>query len=309
LALAEPAAAPPTQTPAARAGFERMLETSLARAEKLGLDTEMKGTGPFPARMEMDLALPNFTVYRPADLSALRGTKLSVLIWGNGGCSDDGASAYKELAEIASHGFLVIAPGKPLTSPLALPGAVAPAMMKTSVKDLREALDWAFAENGRIGSPYHRRIDTAKVAVAGHSCGGMQAILMADGPRIKTLIVQNSGIVPILPDNPPLIMHDERVAGIRVPTLFVAGGESDIIWKYAVSTFQRIKSVPAFMASKDTGHGGTFKDAHGGSMARLVVNWLKWRLSGDKVSSKQFVGADCALCQDASWTVSKKNMP
>jgi len=308
-AAAQPAATPPQQMPAARAGFERMLEQAEARAAAAESGSDVRGTGPWPARLETDLALPNFTIYRPADLTGLATRKLGLVIWGNGGCSDDGASAYKELAQIASHGYLVIAPGRPLTSPLALPGTPTPALMKTTLRDLREALDWALAENGRPGSPYYRRIDPRMIAAAGHSCGGMQAILLADDPRIATLIVHNSGIVPILPDNPPLVMHAERNSGIRRPTLFLLGGESDVVWKYGMANFEAVTRAPVMLASLDTGHGGTFSQANGGEVASVAVDWLEWQLRASATAASRFRGPDCGLCRDPKWTIRKKRIP
>ena len=42
-----------------------------------------------------------------------------VLVWGNGACRADGASARQHLLEIASHAYLVIAPGKVRSGPTA----------------------------------------------------------------------------------------------------------------------------------------------------------------------------------------------
>src|SRR5262245_30017605 len=67
------------------------------------------GTGRFPAIKEEVPSLPAHVVYRPKDLTALGAMKLGVVAWGNGGCSDDGASTRLHLLEIASHGYLVIA--------------------------------------------------------------------------------------------------------------------------------------------------------------------------------------------------------
>jgi len=75
------------------------------------------GTGPYPAIIETDPTLAKHVVYRPADLAALKDRKLGVLVWGNGGCRDDGASARQHLLEIASHGYLVVAPGAILSGP------------------------------------------------------------------------------------------------------------------------------------------------------------------------------------------------
>src|SRR5262245_37007461 len=119
------------------------------------------GTGRFPARKEQVVSLPDHVVYRPADLAALGATKLGVVAWGNGGCSNDGASSRFHLLEIASHGYLVIASGQILSGPGAPPREPRPAAPqgqlpppRTKVSDLTEAVDWALAENMRAGSPY-----------------------------------------------------------------------------------------------------------------------------------------------------------
>src|ERR1022692_4254412 len=154
-----------------------------------------EGTGPFPAVMEQDPGLPTHTVYRPKDLAALRGQKLPIIAWGEGGCSNNGAFYRNFLGEIASHGFLAIAIGPPQAPPAAgNPGAQpggrgagntgrgGPA---TKSSQLIDAINWAFAENGRKDSQYYNRLDTSKVAVMGHSCGGIQALAVGADPRIK----------------------------------------------------------------------------------------------------------------------------
>lgn len=297
---------PPPQS--SMGGLEMMIRQTGARLAAANATPELTGSGPYPAMLELDLALPDATIYRPADLSRLGERKLGVLIWGNGGCSNDGASARAHLAQVASHGYLVIAPGKPLTGPVTAPGAPTPQLMRTTIQDLRRALDWALAENDRAGSPYYGRIDPAATAVAGHSCGGMLAILLADDPRIKTVIVHNSGIFPVLPDNPPLVMHDERLNGLRSPVLFILGGKSDIAWNFGVDAFTKVSSVPAVLVSREVGHGGTFSQPHGGEAAKLAIDWLEWQLRGDKSASATFVGAGCGLCSDPHWTIEKKRL-
>jgi len=292
----------------ARQGFERMISKSQEHVAKANQDPGNRGAGPYPARQEVDLALPDFSIYRPADLAPFARRKLGLVIWGNGGCSNDGASARAHLAEIASHGYLVIAPGRPLTGPLALPGAPAPAFMRTTVQDLWIALDWALAENGRRGSPYFQRLDSRMIAAAGHSCGAMQAMILADDPRIATLLIHNSAVMPVLPDNPPLVMHDERLKGLQRPTLMLLGGESDIVWRFAVSTFENITKAPVFFASRETGHDGTFAKPNGGENAQIAVAWLEWQLRGDRNASLNFLGRDCLVCSNPAWTVRKKRL-
>ena len=128
------------------------------------------GTGRFPAIKEEVTSLPAHVVYRPKDLTALGTTKLGVVAWGNGGCSDDGASTRLHLLEIASHGYLVIASGRILSGPGAPPrepragGAarVSRAQIqppRTKASDLTDAIDWALAENKR--APAARSSDSS----------------------------------------------------------------------------------------------------------------------------------------------------
>ncbi len=69
------------------------------------------GSGPYKAVMEMDAGLPDHTIYRPEDLSALNGAKLPIVVWGNGACVNAGNAFSSFLTDISSYGYLVIALG------------------------------------------------------------------------------------------------------------------------------------------------------------------------------------------------------
>ena len=120
-----------------------------------------EGTGPLPAVMEQDPGLATHTIYRPKDLTVLRGQKLPVIAWGEGGCSNNGAFYRNFLSEIASYGFLAIATGPPQQPQAAVnPGRGGPA---TKSSQLIDAINWAVAENGRRDSQYYNRLDTARL--------------------------------------------------------------------------------------------------------------------------------------------------
>ena len=68
------------------------------------------GSGPHPAIAEALDDAPGHTLYRPEHLP---GKRLPLVLWGNGGCRDNGLSASHFLREIASHGYVVIANGRP----------------------------------------------------------------------------------------------------------------------------------------------------------------------------------------------------
>lgn len=301
--------APTNNPPDNLISLDELTRVTALRIEEANGLPELTGSGPHSARLEMDLAFPDATIYRPADLTKISNSSLGVLIWGNGGCSNDGASARAHLAEIASHGYLVIAPGRALTGPYAGEGAPAPQLMKITIEHMRKALNWALDENDRAGSPYHGKLDKNAVAVAGHSCGGMLAILLGEDPRIGTVLVHNSGIFPVLPDNPPLLMHESRLNGLHTPVLIITGGESDLAKPLAEKAFESIKQLPVMLASSEVGHEGTFNHPHGGEAAKMAVHWLQWQLRNDQTAKANFTGDDCFWCTDPKWSIEKKLIP
>lgn len=275
------------------------------------------GTGRYPALKELDATLPRHVIYRPADLKALGGRKLGVLVWGNGGCIDNGASARFHLAEIASHGYLVVAPGSiqsgpgatgtPQARPLDANG-MKPAVA-TTAEDVRAGITWALAENGRKGSPYYRRIDPKMVAVAGHSCGGLQALQVAGDPRVSAVIINNSGVFAD-GSNPiaGLTVDKSLLKTLHTPVLYVLGGPGDVAYPNGTDDFRKIEHVPAMLLNLGVGHGGTFRQPNGGLVAQVSVKWLDWQLRHDDDAAKTFKGKDCGLCTDKQWTVEKKRI-
>ena len=280
---------------------------------------DLDGTGPFPATYE---SAPNglaWVVYRPKDLSAAASKrKLGVYIWGNGGCSGDSVREGRfHLTEIASYGYVAMAPGRLLSGPRA-PSisaqdrekiASAPENRATAEKMIA-ALDWILAENKRQGSPYFAIIDPARVAIAGNSCGGLIALKTALDPRAKTLIMENSGLLvggdtrvtPSVP-NPK-----EELAKLHTPVLYIVGGPDDAAQPNALDDFKRIKHVPVFLADQPgAGHIGLFMEPRG-EATKLELDWLKWQFDGDRVAARTFVGTECTLCTDFRWVVYRKQI-
>lgn len=281
-------------------------------AEEMNRRPDNIGTGAYPAMKEEVASLPAHVVYRPSNLAALGNQKLGVVAWGNGGCSPDGASSRFHLLELASHGYLVIASGKILSGPGAPPREEGQAPQRTSETDLITALDWALAENTRQGSPYFGRIDPEQVAVAGFSCGGIQALSVAADPRIATLVLMNTGILNEQPANPlggmlPLTKDD--LLKIHTPAIYILGGDTDIAYVNGMDDFKRIEHVPVAAANLlGAGHGGTYSHENGGVAAQVAVNWLDWQLRGDAEAGRMFVGENCGLCTDAAWAYEAKNL-
>ena len=263
------------------------------------------GTGPYKVLMLEDPSLEAHTIFAPQDLAPFgKKNPLPVLVWGNGACTNSPWEHYKFLNEIASHGFLVIATGyipmeeKPYRGP-----------MSTSAQQI-ESIDWAIAQNADKDSPYYGRIDVENIAAAGMSCGGLQTLDNATDPRLKTIMICNSGLfinpgtaVPNMP-----MPNKERLQEITVPVIYILGGPEDIAYENGMDDFHRLVKVPAFAANYPVGHGGTYRQEHGGEFTVPALAWLQWRLKGDQEAAKLFQGADCGLANREGWTVEKNGL-
>ena len=263
------------------------------------------GTGPYKVLMLEDPSLEAHTIFAPQDLAPFgKKNPLPVLVWGNGACTNSPWEHYKFLNEIASYGFLVIATGyipmedKPYRGP-----------MSTSAQQI-ESIDWAIAQNADKNSPYYGRIDVEHIAAAGMSCGGLQTLDNATDPRLTTIMICNSGLfinpgtaVPNMP-----MPAKERLQEITVPVIYILGGPEDIAYENGMDDFHRLVKVPAFAANYPVGHGGTYRQPHGGEFTVPALAWLQWQLKGDKEAAKLFVGADPALANREGWTVEKNGL-
>jgi dienelactone hydrolase len=307
-----PAAGVPAQPDAAvQAAMQRDREARNSRPDS-------PGTGPYAATYDEDPSLPKHVVFHPIDLDALFQQKLGVLVWGNGGCQADGAAVRLHLADIASYGYLVIAPGSIQSGPRAKAGAggAPPARPPggalpppaTTTDDVRAGLDWALAENTRKGSRYFGRIDPRFVAVAGYSCGGLQALQLATSDaRIHAVVIQNSGLFP---DGrtpiPNLAVSKSQLGRLHTPIIYIIGNKTDIAYDNAQDDFSRIGAVPALLASyQHAGHEGTYGQPHGGPAAAVATRWLQWQLRGDTRAARMFTGDDCGLCKDKNWAIQR----
>ena len=261
------------------------------------------GTGEYKAIMISEPSLATHTVFRPQDLSAFgKKDKLPVIAWGNGACANSPWEHINFLNEVASHGFLVIAIG-----PMPAEGEQGGGRSQSS--QLTDAIDWAIAQNNDKNSPYYKKNDVKNIAVSGMSCGGLQTLEMAPDPRVTTVVVCNSGVLPMpnggMPGMPAVKKEDLKK--LHTPTLYLLGGESDIAYNNGMDDYKRINHVPVFVANLDVGHGGTYREPHGGEFAKVATAWYQWQMKGDKEASKMFVGDDCGLCNDAEWKYEFKN--
>ena len=265
------------------------------------------GTGPYKIVMTEAEGLPEHTVFVPQDLSVFNAQHpLPVLVWGNGACANSPFEHMNFLNEIASHGYLVLATG---IIPMTDEWYRGP--MSKSEQQI-ESIDWAYAQNADPKSPFYQKIDLKNLCVAGMSCGGLQTLFNCADPRIKALMICNSGLfnqqnagqaVGGMPMPPK-----EKLNEIHTPIIYILGGSEDIAYGNGMDDFHRISHVPAAALNFPVGHGGTYRQPHGGEFTIAPLAWLDWQLKGDKEAAKMLTGPDCGLLKREGWTIEKNDL-
>jgi hypothetical protein len=279
------------------------------------------GSGPYPAVMETDPSLPTHTIYRPKDLDPFVGIRrLPIVAFGNGACANIGSLYRIFLTELASQGFLVIAIGPigadmsemsmppPPPANASAPGArpkLPPVESKSS--QLIDAVDWALKQEGEPHSKLGGKLSIHKIALMGHSCGGIQALEMSSDPRVGTTVVLNSGLFAGPSPIEGLDVPETHLQNLHAPVIYLIGGPSDVAYQPAEHNFPTIK-VPVFKGNLDVGHRATYVQSNGGVFGKVVGDWLKWQLLGDHVAGTQFAGKNCGLCIDSKWQIERKGI-
>lgn len=276
------------------------------------------GSGPTPAIAESWNDAPGYTVYRPARLPRAR---MPLVLWGNGGCRDNGLSASHFLREIASHGYVVIANGSareesPVLDQLPVADAPPPGSPPratpddTTVAQYLAAIDWVQTARKGARSRWAGRIDLTRIAAMGHSCGGLQALAAGADPRIATVVAFNSGVYNRMGTGLSGVrITKDDLKKLHTPVAYFIGGPADIAFANAADDVARLSHVPVLGANLPVGHGGTFRLAGGGDWGRAATAWLDWQLKGDAAAAKWFVGRDCRLCTTFGWTITRKQFP
>ena len=268
---------------------------------------ENGGSGPYKAVIVEEDWLRDYTIVRPEKLRATAQIEgpLPVLLFGLGGCTRDAEYFYSYMTHIASFGYIVVSNG--------IWNAQGKATATNDDEKVREAnellsvLDHLAGQNRRKKSEYYQSVDTENVAVAGMSCGGMQALYLATrgDTRIRATIALDSGLF-IENTSHSNFVRKEALKDLSAPVLYLLGGESDIAYENGVDDFRIIDRVPVALASVDVGHGGTFWQPGGGGMAVLSRYWLDWLMKGRTEYENMFRFAQLPDYFDG-WYMTSKN--
>lgn len=253
------------------------------------------GTGPHDVVIETnsDEGIRCGTIFRPADLGGTE--KYPILVWGEGGCSQNGLSNQAAMAEIASWGYFVVADGTP--------GGDDPCSGGQSGEAFLDYITWAIAENGKSCSAYFQSLETTKIAADGFSCGGLMAENVSDDPRFSAIGITSSGLMG---NNAAL--YD----AIHTPFKIMNGGPSDIAYENGLRDYEQIsqRGIPiVYFAKTSAGHGGDLNQGRG-DFNLVNLAWLNWQLKGDEgATGKAFLhGATCEFCSDSGWEYMSANI-
>jgi len=276
------------------------------------------GTGATPAVAEYLAEMPDHTFYHPLHMPK---AALPIVLWGNGGCADNSLSAAQFLREVSSQGYFVVVAGPPrnereLVAPVRMtepPAVDANRNMQltkrgpdaTSPEQILAGLDWLVKQNADPRSRFYHHVDPARIAVMGHSCGGLQAIRISADPRIKATVLFNSGVFNnSIEGRSALSITKRELDKLHAPIAYIIGGPGDIAWPQAIDDVARIVHVPLFFAHAPIGHGGTFLTApNGGFYGVIARHWLNFHLKGSAADGAFFKGRNCGLCKVPDWSV------
>ena len=187
-----------------------------------------------------------------------------------------------------------------------MPGGMGGGMSMGDPEGLKQALEWAIAQNSDKDSPYYQKLDIDNIGAAGMSCGGLQALHMLDDARIKTIMVMNSGFFGSEDSEDKASLAKMKQKSV----IWILGGSTDIAWDNGNDDFKRMSgTMPACLVSLDgIGHGGTYMQPNGGDYAKVAGAWLKWWLKGDKEASTMFTGAEPGVSKMEGWMIERKNI-
>lgn len=257
------------------------------------------GSGPYKSEAREEKSFRDAVIYKPVDLKAAAAAegKLPILVWANGGCNDTSLPHERMLSEIASHGYIVIALGS-------MQERIDDRKLnKSENAQMLSAMDWIALQAEKKRSDYYQCADINKIAVAGQSCGGAQALAVSSDKRVKTTVMVNSGMGNMQMAG----ASKESLKALHAPVLYMEGGESDVAYANAVVDYERVNHVfIAFANHLTAGHGGDYQLPNGGSFARMLRSWLDWQLKGKQQMADIFMRNK--LDDFPEWTMKSKDV-
>jgi hypothetical protein len=282
-----------TGAPSAGASGEASTPTAGAAAPGAGLPpiSDAGATGPFEIEVQESLdGLDTHILIAPKDLGR-DGIKHPIVVWING--AGTGSTGYRNMLDnVAAHGFFLLDDKQ---STFEVP---------PEVEAQRAAISWAIEQADKQGGPYFGKLDTARIAIAGHSLGSVSTFGNLSDMRIKTSIHMAGGVT-----GNPQGVDETWLQDLHVPALFLVGDrDSNGLQRVKDDYAEAPTNFPVFFGLlAGVSHTDEFTQPNGGRWGRILISWLRWQLADDPSFAKAFEGASCEFCI-GDWTAQKHSI-
>ena len=271
-----------------------------------GLEGRRAPTCRAPARTRStvetnsDSGIKEGTIFRPTDLGGAE--KYPIFVWGEGGCSLNGLSNSAAMAEIASHGYFVIADGTPEQQQLAVDELIG--RRRRWASRCSRTSTWAIAENDKPCSAYYQSLDTTKVArqrlfVRRTDGRGHGAAIRASRPGASTAAGCSARIRLLQDGAHARADRSRRHQRHRLRER-----------REGLHQHRRHRRSRSCCSARTSGTAAICSASHGGDFTKIDLAWLNWRLKGDQTATGKgvLVGASCTYCTDSAWEVKSMNI-
>lgn len=195
---------------------------------------------------------------------------------------------------MASHGVLVLANGVPGGQDN--PNGIGETGNPDSSLHL-QALDWITEGEGVAA---YASADVSQIAVAGQSCGGVQAYSVSDDERVTAIGIFNSGMLDASSPIPSTVTKpifyflggptDIAYANVSLSSYVTAHKAANILASQGERDYTNLPpETPKWKGNLPLGHMGDYLESNGGKFGVAASNWAKWILRGDESAAAFFL--------------------
>jgi hypothetical protein len=148
-------------------------------------------------------------------------------------------------------------------------------MSGESGEPMKKGLDWLIAQNDAMDSPLYQKLDTTRIAAAGHSMGSIMTFAMMPDDRVTTTIHISGGS-----------FDGMGSSHLKKDTMFLCGpdGDADVAEPQCETDFMNTM-VPTFYTKIQ----GSSHLTSGRMGWPAIIAWLLWHLADHEEWKKEFL--------------------
>jgi predicted dienelactone hydrolase len=196
------------------------------------------------------------------------------------------------LRHLASHGYVVAAPGFPQTRADS-PGGPRMYAVLDQPGDVGFVIDELFAMDGDEASFLFEAIDEERVGLTGHSGGGLTSMITAYGPLRDERV---DAVVPISPVG--CLLPPDIAEGVSVPAMIVGGSIDGLVGPVSIRDAYEAASAPKYFVNiigAEHIRFGDF-DLADSEVGDVLGRTSRGDITGDLIRFAQGIGGDATAC-------------